>query len=426
MSDLVIDVRNLGKMYRIGALQERSDTLRDAITDGTRNMFRRNLNPGGTEEFWAVRDVNFQVERGEVLGIIGRNGAGKSTLLKLLSRITTPTEGEIRVRGRVGTLLEVGTGFHPELSGRENIYMNGAILGMTRQEINSKFDEIVTFSEIEKFIDTPVKRYSSGMYIRLAFSVAAHLESDILLVDEVLAVGDVAFQRKCLGKMDDIAEGGRTVVFVSHNMATIQSMCKRGIVMDAGQIAYNGDIDSAVETYLTMVEEHIDTTELYYRTDRFGGELFRYSAVQFFDTNTGLPVNSLLSGQDVTIKLQYDCRVPEGLQDVSVTMAFFKQGEIFLFACRSDVVEQHYNISFGPGEVTCRIPRWPVNQGRVMFNINAISRNGHVDRVRNAGYIDTEMGDFYGSGKLPAVTRQGVLIDFAFLPQLTGKTVDLD
>lgn len=426
MNDLVIDVQNLGKMYHIGALQERNDTLRDAIVEGARSTFRRNLNPGGTEDFWAVKDVSFQVNRGEVLGVIGRNGAGKSTLLKLLSRITTPTEGEIRVKGRVGTLLEVGTGFHPELSGRENIYMNGAILGMTRQEINKKFDEIVAFSEIEKFIDTPVKRYSSGMYIRLAFSVAAHLESDILLVDEVLAVGDVAFQRKCLGKMGDIAEGGRTIVFVSHNMATIQSMCERGIVMDAGGIAYNGDIDSAVQSYLTMLEEHIDTTDLYYRTDRSGGEKFRYSAVQFYDTKTGLPVNSLLSGQDVTIKLQYDCREPDGLHDVSFTIGFFKQGEIFLFACRSDVVEQTYDIPFGTGEVTLRVPQWPVNQGRVVFNINARSRQGYVDRVRNAGYIDTELGDFYGSGKLPAGNQQGVLIDFDFLPQTAGEAIDLD
>ncbi len=415
MSDLVIDVRNLGKMYRIGATQERSDTLRDALTKGISGMFRRNLNPGGTEDFWAIKDINFQVERGEALGIIGRNGAGKSTLLKLLSRITTPTEGEIRVKGRVGTLLEVGTGFHPELSGRENIYLNGAILGMTRQEINAKFDEIVAFSEIEKFIDTPVKRYSSGMYIRLAFSVAAHLEPDILLVDEVLAVGDVAFQRKCLGKMGDIAEGGRTVIFVSHNMAAVQSMCQRGIVLNAGKTVFDDRIEPAVQHYLTMVEDHIDSSALAERQDRVGGDLLRYSGVEFIDTQTGLPVKTLLSGQDVTIKLHYECFAPAGLQDVVAAITFFKMGDIFLFGCRSDAVQQTYDVAPGRGTFVCRVPRWPASQGRLMFNINARHRGTYVDMVKGAGYIDTELGDYYGSGKLPASSHQGVFIDFEYL-----------
>ena len=202
-----------------------------------------------SEEFWALKDVDFEIKRGEVVGIIGRNGAGKSTLLKILSRITEPTEGRVTINGRIGSLLEVGTGFHPELTGRENIYLNGAILGMRRAEIRRKFDEIVAFAEIEKFLDTPVKRYSSGMYVRLAFAVAAHLEPEILLVDEVLAVGDAEFQRKSLGKMSDVANGGRTVLFVSHNLAAVRSLCSRAFLFERGKLAFGGDVSAALTSY---------------------------------------------------------------------------------------------------------------------------------------------------------------------------------
>ena len=229
MSDIAIRVENLGKMYRIGRAQQRHDTLRDLIVDTAAHIKDWGKRGDKSDEtIWALKDVSFEVRRGEVVGIIGRNGAGKSTLLKILSRITEPTTGRAEIHGRVGSLLEVGTGFHPELTGRENIYLNGAILGMRRFEIERRFDEIVAFSEIERFLDTPVKRYSSGMYVRLAFAVAAHLEPEILLVDEVLAVGDAAFQKKCLGKMGNVAETGRTVLFVSHNMAAVSNLCKRG------------------------------------------------------------------------------------------------------------------------------------------------------------------------------------------------------
>jgi len=248
MSNPVIEVDNLGKRYRIGANKEQYLSLRDELSKWAARLVRRGSRT--KQEFWALRDVSFAVEQGETLGIIGRNGAGKSTLLKLLSRITFPTTGKIVRRGRVASLLEVGTGFHPELTGRENIYLNGAILGMTRREITRKFDEIVAFSEIEQFLDTPVKRYSSGMYVRLAFAVAAHLEPEVLVVDEVLAVGDAAFQKKCLGKMGDVAKGGRTVLFVSHNMAAVQQLCRTGIVLEAGRIKTMGDIDECVESYI--------------------------------------------------------------------------------------------------------------------------------------------------------------------------------
>src|SRR6266508_1419195 len=253
MSDIAIAAENLSKSYLVGhqsAQRERYTALRDVIAREARNFARKSVDlvrgreivqGDEVEEFWALRDVSFKVKQGEVLGIIGRNGAGKSTLLKILSRITEPDRGRAMLRGRVASLLEVGTGFHPELTGRENIFLNGAILGMTRAEIKSKFDEIVAFAEVERFLDTPVKRYSSGMYVRLAFAVAAHLEPEILIVDEVLAVGDAEFQRKCLGKMQDVAtKQGRTILFVSHNMQAVQSLCSKGVLIEAGRVGATG------------------------------------------------------------------------------------------------------------------------------------------------------------------------------------------
>jgi len=261
MSDIIISAENIGKRYVLnhqaaaGGYQKFSDTLIHAAKAPLRWMKQKargvDLSRLTQEDFWALKDVSFEIKRGEVVGIIGRNGAGKSTLLKILSRITEPTQGRITLRGRVASLLEVGTGFHPELTGRENIYLNGAILGMQREEIKAKFDEIVAFAEIEKFLDTPVKRYSSGMYVRLAFAVAAHLEPEILIVDEVLAVGDAQFQAKCLGKMQDVAKGGgRTVLFVSHNMGAVRSLCRTGIMMARGQVIQRGSVEDVIATYL--------------------------------------------------------------------------------------------------------------------------------------------------------------------------------
>jgi lipopolysaccharide transport system ATP-binding protein len=259
-SDIIIHVDGLGKKYMIGHELERQRyvVLRDVIGRSARNFIRRGVDMmrgrpisagDSTEEFWALKDVNLEIKHGEVVGIIGRNGAGKSTLLKILSRITEPTEGRVTINGRVASLLEVGTGFHGELTGRENIYLNGAILGMRRTEIRRKFDEIVAFADIEKFLDTPVKRYSSGMYVRLAFAVAAHLEPEVLLVDEVLAVGDADFQRKSLGKLSDVAKGGRTVLFVSHNLGAIRRLCSRAFLFENGKVAFGGNVDAAVTAY---------------------------------------------------------------------------------------------------------------------------------------------------------------------------------
>jgi lipopolysaccharide transport system ATP-binding protein len=288
MSDTAIRVENLGKLYHLGQAQ-RHNTLRDALAAGLRaplGWLRREGNSAGdgvTATIWALRDISFDVKRGDAIGIIGRNGAGKSTLLKILSRITEPTEGRAHVHGRVGSLLEVGTGFHPELTGRENIYLNGAILGMRRAEIARKFDEIAAFAEIERFLDTPVKRYSSGMYVRLAFAVAAHLEPEILVVDEVLAVGDLAFQKKCLGKMGDVARGGRTVLFVSHNMNAIQRLCSSCIMLDQGRLITYGDTAEVVAHYISTNSDTVlpgnwlDLT----RMSRSGTGRARFSAIWY-------------------------------------------------------------------------------------------------------------------------------------------------
>lgn len=254
MSDIAITVENLGKLYRIGGQQARYKRFTETVMDTLAAPLHRLRNLGKpvpeAETLWALKDVSFEVKEGEVVGIIGRNGAGKSTLLKVLSQITEPTTGEVRLRGRVGSLLEVGTGFHPELTGRENVYLNGAILGMRRAEIERKFDEIVAFAEVDKFLDTPVKRYSSGMYVRLAFAVAAHLEPEILVVDEVLAVGDAQFQKKCLGKMGDVAKAGRTVLFVSHNMGAIRQLCSKSVWLDRGRVEDYGLTTSVISAYL--------------------------------------------------------------------------------------------------------------------------------------------------------------------------------
>jgi lipopolysaccharide transport system ATP-binding protein len=327
MTDIAIRVDNLSKLYHLGALQQRHDTLRDALTGFlpriariTRMQKENSLNSpnsrqasqenslnspnsrqaSGSDDLWALKDVSFEVQRGEVVGIIGRNGAGKSTLLKILSRITEPTSGRAEIHGRVGSLLEVGTGFHPELTGRENIYLNGAILGMRRAEIARQFDEIVAFAEIERFLDTPVKRYSSGMYVRLAFAVAAHLEPEILLVDEVLAVGDAQFQEKCLGKMRDVATGGRTVLFVSHNMGSISQLCSRAAWITNGVITAIGLTDSVIAGYLveTMPPSQFKPEELI----RTGTGKAHFIDVRLLDAS-GISTASVLMGTPLNIAM---------------------------------------------------------------------------------------------------------------------------
>jgi lipopolysaccharide transport system ATP-binding protein len=308
MNEIVIRTEQLGKRYRLGArLGHRS--LRETLSESLRphRWFRRST----AEQFWALKDVNLEVGRGEALGLIGRNGAGKTTLLKILSRITRPTTGVAEIRGRVGSLLEVGTGFHPELTGRENIYLSGAILGMAKNEIDRKFDEIVAFAEIDQFLDTAVKHYSSGMFVRLAFAVAAHLEPEILLVDEVLAVGDAAFQKKCLGKMGDVARGGRTVVFVSHNMAAIGHLCARGIWLQDGSVQVDGDSREVIAAYLretvvTQAERRWDEA-----STAPGDDLVRLRAVRIL-SNDGELSASIYFDESFRVQLEYTIARPTG------------------------------------------------------------------------------------------------------------------
>jgi len=306
MSDTVIRVENLSKRYVLGHRRNRHDGLRHRMEDLLRNPFgwlrgRMRKRRAERGEFWALKDVSFEVKHGEVLGVIGRNGAGKSTLLKILSRITEPTAGRVRLKGRVASLLEVGTGFHPELTGRENIYLNGAILGMRKMEIRNKFEEIVAFSEVEKFLDTPVKRYSSGMYVRLAFAVAAHLEPEILLVDEVLAVGDTAFQKKCLGKMSEVARGGRTVLFVSHNMDAVRTLCQRGILIEDGRIGTEGDMENVVEAYFARLATGYSQRQ---SSNHYGLMVEKVT----LKNDRGRETRQFCPGEDLVVEIAFDAK----------------------------------------------------------------------------------------------------------------------
>jgi lipopolysaccharide transport system ATP-binding protein len=316
----IIKAEKISKQYRLGQREAAYSTLRDVFANTLRSptkLFRRNGNVNGANKsIWALNDVSFEIKPGEVVGIIGRNGAGKSTLLKILSRITEPTSGKIELFGRVGSLLEVGTGFHSELSGRENIFLNGSILGMSRNEIAAKFDEIVAFSEVGKFIDTPVKRYSSGMYVRLAFAVAAHLEPEILLLDEVLSVGDIAFQKKCLGKMNEVSKEGRTVVFVSHNMATIVRICTRCILINNGRIEADGPVDSVIRRYLEASAQHGGTCAFPIEPEKVA----QFTSISLL-TNEGICSASFDVRFEINVEAEYVVRrpVPQGLLGIRVS-----------------------------------------------------------------------------------------------------------
>lgn len=309
MSDVTLRTIGLGKMYQIGAEREKYRTLRDTLVQAAKRPIERIRHPGAathtSDDLWALKDINLEVRHGEALGIIGRNGAGKSTLLKVLSRITEPTEGRVETRGRVGSLLEVGTGFHPELTGRENIMLNGSILGMSRAEVRSKFDEIVEFSEIGRFLDTPVKRYSSGMYVRLAFAVAAHLDPEILIVDEVLAVGDAGFQKKCLGKMSEVSHGGRTVLFVSHNLGLVGKLCDRTLLLSGGRVAAIGTTEATVARYLSEGLAASSQVDLRNSLERGGNGLVRFVSASITN-GAGEPCQVFHIGDTIRVRLEME------------------------------------------------------------------------------------------------------------------------
>lgn len=357
---------------------------------------------------WALRGVSFEVAPGEVVGIIGRNGAGKSTLLKILSHVTKPTAGRVELYGRVGSLLEVGTGFHPELTGRENIYLNGAILGMSRTEIKRKFDEIVAFAEVDRLLDTPVKRYSSGMYLRLAFAVAAHLEPEILVVDEVLAVGDAAFQKKCLGKMGEVARQGRTVLFVSHNMAAVENLCRRGVVLEQGQVKYAGTQSEAVAQYLAGLGT--DSGALRDRTDRVGSGEVRIVGLEVKDV-AGRPLDVVTSGQDVDIYLHYEAASGFSRARVNAGIIVATQTGVPVFL-------QHNRLSrdeFGPlppqGAFVCRLRRLPLPPTIYRIGCSLLAGGEYLDMVHDAGELNVTDGDFFGSGEVPPSTHGCCLVE---------------
>jgi lipopolysaccharide transport system ATP-binding protein len=401
MPDVVISVQNLSKRYLLGHKRANGDGLRHAIESMIRSPANwiRSRQKDPNDQFWALRDVTFDVEQGEVVGIVGRNGAGKSTLLKLLSRITEPTTGKIRYEGRVASLLEVGTGFHPELTGRENIFLNGSILGMKRIEIQSKFDEIVEFSEIERFLDTPVKRYSSGMYVRLAFAVAAHLEPEILLIDEVLAVGDVSFQKKCLGKIGSVAREGRTVLFVSHNIAAVMSLCTRALLIDAGRLVFSGSTQATVEQYLSRSGEKI-ITPLAERKDRRGNGRLRFTKVSILNKRLE-PVENVTSGQDLSICLEYDIFGSDQLNNAVVQIKFAGALGQPLFACRS-AVSLSENLTLQTGKpLYCHISNLPLLPGVYAFTVWCTIGPTLADYVSDVGKLSVVEGNFFGTGKLP-------------------------
>jgi lipopolysaccharide transport system ATP-binding protein len=362
MSDVIISVENLGKKYVIRHLEERTPykTLRESLIKSAAGLFRRredSRRARGPEEFWALKNVSFDVERGKVLGIIGRNGAGKSTVLKVLSRITQPSEGRVTLRGRVASLLEVGTGFHQELTGRENIFLNGSILGMTHAEIRSKFDEIVAFAGVEKFLDTPVKRYSSGMYIRLAFAVAAHLEPEILVVDEVLAVGDAEFQKKCMSKMQDVASGtGRTVLFVSHNMIAVQSLCEQAVLLDRGHLKSAGPAASVIASYLSETMESNQTTTWDDPKSAPGNSIMRIRRISVTDGDD--PDSKSLSMQtEIRIETEYTVGETSSLLHITYHLRN-DQGITVLTSGNKPRVH-----SAGIYRAVCRIPGNLLNSG---------------------------------------------------------------
>lgn len=425
-----VEVHRLSKLYRIGLNSGGYRTFRESLTGLLLAPWRRlrrfsgvGRDRSGADTIWALRDVSFRVEPGEIVGIIGRNGAGKSTLLKLLSRVTEPTSGGAVLHGRVGSLLEVGTGFHPELTGRENIFLNGAILGMSRREICRKFDEIVAFAEVEDFLDTPVKRYSSGMYVRLAFAVAAHLEPEILIIDEVLAVGDMEFQRKCLGKMNQVARSGRTVLLVSHNMATVQNLCTTAILLSGGRLQHAGDVSEVLATYLQSARSEGDE----------GWQAAKYRAPDMLPifqsivlrNDQGQPADRFQVGAPMTIEMHYDSPVPLNQPVFGVLVQKLTGEPLF----HLQTLSQHKAIPSLPGTgiVRCHVPFLPLMIGSytLSFVCSTLHTEGNLDYLERAMTIAVAGADVFGTGRLPPARNGSVIVpaQWSFPPAGEGSPV---
>jgi lipopolysaccharide transport system ATP-binding protein len=404
MSDSVISVENISKRYALGRQRRQDDGLRHRIEIAARNPFRWLRSriwerQTKKKEFWALKDVSFEVKQGEVLGVIGRNGAGKSTLLKILSRITEPTRGRICLSGRVASLLEVGTGFHPELTGRENIFLNGAILGMRRTEIKRKFDEIVAFSEVEQFLDTPVKHYSSGMYVRLAFAVAAHLEPEVLLIDEVLAVGDLSFQKKCLWKMGEVARGGRTVLFVSHNIEAVRTLCQRAILFDEGRIVADGDVESVTEDYFTRFSIPSERQSL--------GSCGLVVEKVTLKNEEGQKAHQFRPGEDLIVEITFDAQ--ERLEKpYFILVVQGKKGNCFTANMKLD--GHRPTFLKGKGKISCRFKSIPLLPQRYIVQLAIKASNG-----KDALMDYEDMGSF---------TVTADLADYGFTGEFQGSVAE--
>jgi lipopolysaccharide transport system ATP-binding protein len=405
-ADLAIQARGVSKQYQLGRFQGGYDLLSERITA----LFKPAQNGGGRERFWALDDVSFEVAQGETFGILGRNGAGKSTLLKILSRVTPPTRGLVRIRGRVGALLEVGTGFNMELTGRENVFLNGAILGMRRAEIVRKFDDIVEFAEVERFIDTPVKRYSSGMYLRLAFSVAAHLEPEVLVVDEVLAVGDAAFQKKCLGKMGEVTREGRTVVFVSHNTAAIENLCQSALVLERGGVVYRGGVREAIRVYMSQVLSTVTATSLRDRQDRGGTGALRLTSFRLED-DAGNPVVGARTGETCTFVFDYECPSGRPQRNVTASFAIATATGAPLILHRTNFTNQDFELVPPKGSIRCTIPRFPLVPGGYLVATHVEVGGELADHLSVAAQLDVEPGDFFGTGHTGVAAHSPFLVE---------------
>jgi lipopolysaccharide transport system ATP-binding protein len=406
----IIEVKHLSKKYKLGEWQKYF-TLRDTLVGISKlpfNIFRKKENKGLSKgEFWALKNISFKVSQGEAIGIIGPNGAGKSTLLKILSRITPPTNGDAILRGRVGSLLEVGTGFHQELTGRENIYLNGAILGMNRREINKKFNEIVEFSGVERFLDMPMKHYSTGMYMRLAFAVAAHLDPEILIVDEVLAVGDAEFQEKCLQKMDSISkEEKRTIIFVSHNMEAVQKLCSRAILIDKGKMVKDGNVNSVIDIYLKRSQQ-VSKISFSKRKDRWGTGQVKVINVNFKDAK-GENIQNLKCGEDVEIDVgfKYFDKMVKKIDFVIEINSFYDQNKIVRID--NKILRKEIGVKDNP--VKIKLHEIPILPGRYQFSISVLGKEGEMyDCFPEAGLFNIDYGDFYKTGTMPE-KGQGYLL----------------
>ena len=404
---IAIKFEDISKQYRLGLVSTRTishDLNRwwQVSVRGKEDPYLKigevnNRATKGTSEYvWALRDINYEVEQGDVLGIIGKNGAGKSTLLKILSKVTAPTTGSIKARGRIASLLEVGTGFHGEMTGRENIFLNGAILGMSKQEINRKLDEIVDFSGVERYLDTPVKRYSSGMTVRLGFAVAAFLEPEILVVDEVLAVGDVEFQRKAIGKMQDVSKGeGRTVLFVSHNMASIMSLCNKGMLLFDGSILHTGDIESVVDKYLSVNEELLNVP-LHQRKDRKGNGIAKFVACDTYVN--GYDRCQIKVGQPSTLKIEIDSSLD--IENITIMLSIYKKGILITSSNTSQVSTCKFSLKPGKNIFECTYSSFPFGTGKYTVNIRLWDKNQNdLDWIENATSFEIVEADIFNTGR---------------------------